>query len=141
MAKVLEREIQVLPNGDKYVTFELEPGIACKAMMTPTSKKPILGDPFTDRVDESRKSLLRSDVVPGAYKAVYAAAYVVFIKLGFVPDNLMLYPPVKKAKKVDPNQLVLPIKASEWMPCTCCKTNLVWVAGGYDTCSECEAKQ
>ena len=137
MAKVLEKEIQSLPNGDRYVTLELEPGIACKAMMTPTSKKPILGDPFTDRVGESRKSLLRSDVVPGAYKKAYAAAYVIFLKLNFVPPSLMLYPPPKKA---DPRQAQM-FSAHEWAPCCICHKHDVWVGGGYDTCPTCEAGQ
>jgi len=137
MARVIEDKIQVFPNGHKYVTIELEPGIACKAYLTPGATKPFLGDPFTDRVGEARKSLQRSALSDpkGEMKAAYAAAYVVFIKLGYVPPNLMLYKPPKKDKQLSF------FDNKEWMPCAVCGSQLVWVKGGYDTCPECEAKQ
>lgn len=32
---------------------------------------------------------------------------------------------------------VIPLEESKWLPCCCCKTNLVNVSEGYDTCREC----
>ena len=107
MIKVLDDSVSKFPNGSQFVTIEAEPGIVFKVHKYPHLDKLVAGDPFTDNVGESRKSLQKTDIADWkkAYAKGYALAAVCF-KLGCVPRNLQAYPK-KQTKVVNPNQLSL----------------------------------